>query len=152
MEPDPDIRNAVTHPPQIYRLRTPNSPTSPKICRDVVALLLQSTGHGELVDTAKLLVSEVVTNVGLHTDSFDVRLEAVIRHDRVHVSVYDDEGPIRALPPDRPNPTVPDSDAESGRGLMLLSWLAQEWGVGQSRQGRGPCPHGKRVWFELRDR
>ncbi|WP_200304044.1 ATP-binding protein [Streptomyces adelaidensis] len=140
---DPAPTHPVKHPPQIYRLRTPNSPTSPKICRDVVALLLQTTGHGELVDTARLLVSELVTNVGLHTTSLDVRLEAVVRHDRVRVSVYDDE--LRAAPAARPSPL--DAEAEHGRGLLLLSELAQEWGVGR---GNEPLALGKQVWFELR--
>lgn len=137
-----DPTHPAKHPPQIYRLRTPNSPTSPKICRDVVALLLQTTGHGELVDTARLLVSELVTNVGLHTTSLDVRLEAVVRHDRVRVSVYDDT--LRAAPPVEPKP--PNADSENGRGLLLLSGLAQEWGVGR---GNGPLALDKQVWFEL---
>jgi hypothetical protein len=38
MDPSP----LATHPPQLYRLRAPNSATSPKICRDMVALLLEA--------------------------------------------------------------------------------------------------------------
>ncbi|MFF4352221.1 ATP-binding protein [Streptomyces sp. NPDC001530] len=130
------------HPPQIYRLRTPNSPTSPKICRDTIALLLQATGHRELADTARLLVSEVVTNVGAHTASLVVRLEAVVRHDRVRVSVYDETADAT------PRPIGPDTQAESGRGLLLVSGFAHDWGVTGSD---GFPATGKRVWFELRD-
>jgi anti-sigma regulatory factor (Ser/Thr protein kinase) len=130
------------HPPQIYRLRVPNSPAGPKICRDIVALLLRATGHGALTDTARLLVSEVVTNVGLHTTSLAVRLEAVIRHDCVRVSVYDDEHDAI------PAPNAPNAQAEGGRGLLLLSGFAHAWGV--TRATEFP-DHGKRVWFELRD-
>ncbi|GAA3834893.1 ATP-binding protein [Streptomyces phyllanthi] len=135
------IRTA-TEPPQIYRIRTPNSPTSPKICRDIVTLLLQATGHHEHADAARLLVSELVTNVHLHTASQAVRLETVVRHDRVRVSVYDDAPVIE------PHPKPPGAQAESGRGLVLLSGLAQEWGVGLGDESRGT---GKRVWFELGD-
>ena len=129
------------HPPQIYRLHTPNSPTSPKICRDLVALLLQVTGHTQHADTAKLLVSELVTNVNLHTDSLAVRLEVVLRHDRLRVSVYDDA--LDADPHQKPG----DAYNENGRGLLLLTGLARDWGV-----HRGATTHGtpaKQIWFEL---
>ncbi|KPI17227.1 hypothetical protein OK074_8202 [Actinobacteria bacterium OK074] len=124
-------------------------PISPKICRDMVALLLEATGHSQLTDAARLLVSEVVTNVGLHTDSRTVRMEAVVRRDRVRVAVYDDK------PGAGPQLKPPEPDAEGGRGLHLLSGLAHEWGVTWADafqpQGFHGCT-GKRVWFELRDR
>lgn len=129
------------HPPQIYRLRTPNSPTSPKICRDLVALLLQVTGHPHHADTAKLLVSELVTNVNLHTDSLAVRLEVVLRHDRLRVSVHDDA--LDADPHQKPG----DAYDENGRGLLLLTGLARDWGVQHGATAHG-IP-GKRIWFEL---
>ncbi|MEV0473322.1 ATP-binding protein [Streptomyces prunicolor] len=132
------------HPPQIYRLRTPNSPTSPKICRDLVALLLQVTGHPHHVDTARLLVSEIVTNVNLHTDSLAVRLEVVLRHDRLRVSVYDDAPD--ADPQQKPGGTC-DAYEESGRGLLLLTGLARDWGV--RRGGNAYGTPAKQIWFEL---
>lgn len=137
-----DLAVLTEQPPQTYRLRTPNTPSSPKICRDTVALLLRSTGHPELADTARLLVSEVVTNVNLHTTSLAVRLEAVVRYDGVLVSVYDDD------PGTDPCPKVTDGQAESGRGLLLLAGFAHDWGV--TRTDASPTS-GKRVWFELRD-
>ncbi|WP_406456547.1 ATP-binding protein [Streptomyces sp. NBC_01622] len=129
------------HPPQIYRLRTPNSPTSPKICRDLVALLLQVTGHHQHADTARLLVSEIVTNVNLHTDSLAVRLEVVLRHDRLRVSVYDDA--LDADPRQKPG----DAYDENGRGLLLLTGLARDWGVQRSASAHGTPA--KQIWFEL---
>jgi anti-sigma regulatory factor (Ser/Thr protein kinase) len=141
---EPAVLLAADHPPQIYRLRTPNSPSSPKICRDIVALLLQATGHPELVETARLLVSEVVTNVGLHTTSLAVRLEAVVRRDRVRVSVYDDA--VDAAVDVTPHLNALDTQAESGRGLLLLAGFAHDWGV--TRAGAVPAS-GKCVWFEL---
>jgi hypothetical protein len=38
----------------------------------------------------------------------------------------------------------PDLTAESGRGLLLVSTLADDWGVESTESG------GKAVWFELR--
>ncbi|MEV6509780.1 ATP-binding protein [Streptomyces sp. NPDC051642] len=111
------------------------------MCRDLVALLLQVTGHPHHADTARLLVSEIVTNVNLHTDSLAVRLEVVLRPDRLRVSVYDDA--LDADPRQKPG----DTYDENGRGLLLLTGLARDWGV-----QRGLTPHGtpaKQIWFEL---
>ncbi|MEH0577711.1 MULTISPECIES: ATP-binding protein [Streptomyces] len=133
------------HPPQIYRLRAPNSPTSPKICRDTVTLLLRVNGHHpELVETAGLLVSELVTNVSVHTGSLAVRLEAVVRQDRVRVSVYDDE------PDAPPDPSTPACSSENGRGLLLVEAMAQAWGLGLAHPSDPSGRGGKHVWFELR--
>ncbi|MEV0640176.1 ATP-binding protein [Streptomyces sp. NPDC050619] len=134
------LRRTHQTPAALDRLRTPNSTSSPKICRDTVALLLKATGHPELVETARLLVSEIVTNVSLHTTSLAVRLEAVIRHDRVLVSVYDDD------PGADPCPRVTDGQSENGRGLLLLAGFAHDWGVTWTD---GIPTSGKRVWFEL---
>ncbi|SES47598.1 Histidine kinase-like ATPase domain-containing protein [Streptomyces sp. yr375] len=167
MDPTAPAAPHLPHPPQIYRLRTPNSPTSPKICRDTVALLLQVTGHPELRDTAGLLVSELVTNVGRHTGSLAVRLEAVVRHDRVRVAVYDDEPARPPAPSARP---APDHDSDCGRGLLLVEAMATAWGVGAAHPSSlagltglsdpsNPSDltgaaglGGKHVWFELLDR
>ncbi|MDX3248781.1 ATP-binding protein [Streptomyces sp. ME18-1-4] len=144
-------------PPQIYRLRASNTPTSPKLCRDTIALLLRVSGHPELVETAGLLVSELVTNVSLHTGSLAVRLEAVVRHDRVRVSVYDDEPARLPAPPAIPVPpssrSAPSTDlgCENGRGLLLVEAMAHDWGVGAAHPSDLSGLGGKHVWFELRD-
>jgi hypothetical protein len=77
----------------------------------------------------------------LHTASLAVRLEAVVRHDRVRVSVYDD------APDADPHPQPGDTHAENGRGLLLVTGLARDWGVHRGER-HGGTP-GKRVWFEL---
>jgi hypothetical protein len=130
-------------PPHTPHRSTASVPPTPpaKICRDLVALLLQVTGHPQHADTARLLVSEIVTNVNLHTDSLAVRLEVVLRHDRLRVSVYDDA--LDANPHRKPG----DAYDENGRGLLLLAGLARDWGV-----RRGATAHGvpaKQIWFEL---
>ncbi|MCX4906632.1 ATP-binding protein [Streptomyces sp. NBC_00878] len=125
-----------------YRLRAPNASSSPKVCRDTIALLLQTTGHPELAETARLLVSEAVTNVNLHTTASAVHLEAVVRHDRVLVSVHDDDPSAG-----RPHLRAADGQSENGRGLALLAGLAHDWGVTWTD---GYHTTGKRVWFELR--
>ncbi|MGW2231086.1 ATP-binding protein [Streptomyces formicae] len=128
---------------QTYHLTTPNTPLSPKICRDTVAMLLTANGHRpDLADTARTLVSEIVTNAVTHTGSPTIDLETVVLCDGVRVVVYDDRAaaePLAALDVSR--------DSERGRGLLLVQALADNWGVGPAARPRG---NGKNVWFELR--
>ncbi|WP_052866308.1 ATP-binding SpoIIE family protein phosphatase [Streptomyces niger] len=90
------------------------------------------------VDSAVLMVSEMVTNVLLHTDG-DALLVAEIsgargaRRIRVDVADSSDELPHRRRPGEL---------ASSGRGLVLMELLAGAWGV-------DPRGDGKSIWFEL---
>lgn len=136
----PSGGTALPGHPQSYRLSTPNTASSPRVCRETVAVLLEACGHAGLVDVAKVLVSEVVTNVNLHTRSAVVHLEATVHGDRVLVSVGDDE------PDGHPWVRQPCPDEERGRGLLLLRELSQRWGVTWIG---GLEPAGKRIWFEL---
>lgn len=85
-------------------------------------------------DTVALLVSEVATNALLH-GSGDVRVTVDGDSTRLRVDVADASPrmPVQRNPPD---------DAEGGRGLALVSVLADDWGV-------DPLDPGKSVWFEL---
>ena len=86
--------------------------------------------------TAALLVSELVTNAIRYGGSRAV-LEALAPGGMLRVAVRDDNPAL---------PVVghhPDLTAESGRGLLLVSTLADNWGVESSEGG------GKAVWFEL---
>ncbi|MFI1678876.1 ATP-binding protein [Streptomyces sp. NPDC020607] len=131
---------------QTYRLTTPNTPLSPKICRDTVAMLLTANGHRpDLTDTARTLVSEIVTNAVTHTGSLTIDLETVVLRDGVRVAVYDDHAatePLAALDVSR--------DSEHGRGLLLVQALADDWGVAPAARPHGEGGEGKNVWFELR--
>ncbi|MDT0303553.1 ATP-binding protein [Streptomonospora wellingtoniae] len=96
----------------------------------------------ETADTARLLLSELATNALIHTASghdggaFYVR--AYFSPGRLRVEVRDAGG----APPSFPV-AAPDPDAERGRGLLLVSVLADRWGRFES--GRGPG-----MFFELR--
>ncbi|MBB0245702.1 ATP-binding protein, partial [Streptomyces alkaliphilus] len=59
------------------------------MARDHVASLLSAFDGGGVVDTARLLVSELVTNV-LHTANPVVTVTTVLREDRVRIAVSDD--------------------------------------------------------------
>jgi anti-sigma regulatory factor (Ser/Thr protein kinase) len=84
--------------------------------------------------TAALLVSELTSNA--------------VRHARTHFSLCADVTPfglrVEVADGTREPPVVksPGSWERGGRGLMLVSELADSWGT-------DPIPDGKLVWFEL---
>ncbi|MFC7305838.1 SpoIIE family protein phosphatase [Streptomyces monticola] len=100
--------------------------------------LLHDWADPEQVDSAVLMVSEMVTNVLVHTDG-DALLVAEAhgepggRRLRVEVSDGSDELPHKRRPGEL---------ASSGRGLVLMELLADAWGV--DPRGDGKC-----IWFEL---
>jgi hypothetical protein len=129
-------------PGHSYRFTAPNVGTTPKLARDLVVLLLVASGHEGLTDRARLLVSEVVTNVFQHTRAALVTVDATVGVDSVTVRVTDREPGSR---PPMPRSFPEDAD-EHGRGLMLVEAMADRWGV--SVHG-GLSPLDKSVWFAL---
>jgi anti-sigma regulatory factor (Ser/Thr protein kinase) len=119
-----------------YRASTtlPPAATTPAaaraFARDAVAKG-RATVH---VDDLALVVSELVTNAVLHGTG-DVTLELTVDENAVRVEVHDESpGEVGAM--ERP------PQAESGRGLLLVSRLATRWGT---RSAGG----GKVVWADL---
>ncbi|MFF5935113.1 SpoIIE family protein phosphatase [Streptomyces sp. NPDC012508] len=102
--------------------------------------LLHDWRDEDQLDSAVLMVSEMVTNVLIHTDG-DALLVAEVtcaedaRRLRVEVSDGSDELPHRRHPGEM---------ASSGRGLVLMEMLAHAWGV-------DPRGEGKSIWFELHE-
>ncbi|WP_083976813.1 SpoIIE family protein phosphatase [Kitasatospora azatica] len=111
----------------------PPEPTSVAKARELACGWLLVRGLDELVDTTELLVSELVTNALRHGRG-EIRLR-LLRDTTVVCEVWDDG---YAQPRQR---RAQETD-EGGRGLQLVSLLAERWG---SRR----TPHGKIVWFEL---
>ncbi|MFI8910918.1 SpoIIE family protein phosphatase [Streptomyces sp. NPDC053513] len=108
--------------------------------REQVRQLLHDWSDGDQLDAAVLMVSEMVTNVLVHTDG-DALLVAEVacgekaRRLRVEVSDGSDELPHKRHPGEM---------ASSGRGLVLMEMLADAWGV-------DPRGEGKAIWFELNE-
>ncbi|WP_408022709.1 SpoIIE family protein phosphatase [Streptacidiphilus fuscans] len=111
----------------------PSEPTSVARARELACGWLAACGLDELCDTVELLVSELATNALRHGRG-DIRLRLL--RDSVLVCEVWDNG--YAQPRQR---RARDTD-EGGRGLQLVSLLADRWG---SRR----TPSGKAVWFEL---
>ena len=89
---------------------------------------------GPRVETARLLVSEVVTNAVLHART-DIEVRLWVEEGLARVEVADRH-------PSTPLPKHYRADAATGRGLRLLASLADRWGVARTATG-------KTVWFEL---
>ncbi|MBB5119926.1 phosphatase [Streptomyces eurocidicus] len=106
--------------------------------RQQIRHLMYDWPDEDQADSAVLMVSEMVTNVLVHTDG-DALLVAEIsgapgeRRVRVDVADASDELPHRRHPGEM---------ASSGRGLVLMELLAGAWGV-------DPRGEGKNIWFEL---
>ncbi|MEU1790426.1 ATP-binding protein [Streptomyces sparsogenes] len=143
----PQLLSESTEPAHRYRLRAPNIPETAKVARDMVAGLLKATDHPALVETARLLVSEVVANVHLHTKVPLLSLEATVRGPHLHVSVRDADPHGVPWPPEPRTPEA-EADAEHGRGLLLVQACADAWGTVWHG---GVRPTGKSVWFSLSD-
>jgi anti-sigma regulatory factor (Ser/Thr protein kinase) len=97
------------------------------------AALRRHAINPETVDIAILLVSELATNAIVHASS-TVRLRIRVG-DELRIEVSD-------VSSDGPEVTAGDSERESGRGLELVSSLADGWDW-------SPRAEGKVVWFAL---
>jgi anti-sigma regulatory factor (Ser/Thr protein kinase) len=101
--------------------------------------LLHDWTSPEQVDAAELLLSEMLTNVLVHTDADALLLAEVCRgpggRRRLRAEVTD-------AGDDLPHRRRPGELASSGRGLLLIEMLADAWGV-------EPRGDGKSIWFEL---
>ncbi len=108
-------------------------PASVRRARALVKIQLVRWGLGDSAHTAELLVSELVTNALAYATG-EVSMRLIL--DRALVcEVFDDAA---AMPKLR---SAADSD-ENGRGLHVVSQLAQRWGTRRTQTG-------KAVWFEL---
>jgi anti-sigma regulatory factor (Ser/Thr protein kinase) len=122
----------------------PASPPSVKLARSWVSKVLEEIGRADLVDAAKLGVSELVTNALIHSQPpLSVRVRGSIDHPRIEVV---DSSPV---PPQR-TPVAPEiEDVDDfnlttfGRGLDLVAMMSSRWGSDLAHDGRS-----KSVWFE----
>ncbi|WP_316755762.1 SpoIIE family protein phosphatase [Streptomyces herbicida] len=121
-------------PEDVAEWRLALDPAEAGRARAVVREQLYEWGLARLADNAELMAGELVTNAVRHARSRHVQLR-LVRGDTLLCEVEDDDHTLPTLLSAGP-------DAESGRGLRVVSTLAREWGT--SRTGAG-----KTVWFEL---
>jgi PAS domain S-box-containing protein len=110
-------------------------PRSAANARATVRDTLTRWGQQCLVDTASLLVTELLANAIRHS-CCPIKMHLCRAADEVIIEVTDDS-------PQFPQRRLPDDDDEDGRGLLLVDALAAAWGT-------RPSIPGKTVWFTLR--
>ncbi|MGP3924504.1 ATP-binding SpoIIE family protein phosphatase [Streptomyces sp. 8N616] len=125
------IRRTVLSVPQA-------APEQVALVRQQLRELLHDWADDEQIDSAVLMISEMASNVLLHTDGDALIIAELVgargaRRLRVDVADASDELPHRRSPGEM---------ASSGRGLVLMEMLAEAWGV--DPRGEGKC-----IWFEL---
>lgn len=107
---------------------------APGEARRFVVDAVQDIGRPEVADDAALVTSELATNAVRHAGS-DFVVVVAPAEDGVRISVRDDA-------PVRPVPREPGPFDTSGRGLHLVSSVAQRW-------GSESLTNGKLVWAHL---
>ncbi len=136
--------DTVTTAPSVRRTMLTVAQAEPERvagARQQLRELLHDWTSEDQVDSAVLLVSEVITNVLVHTDADALLVAELIgtaSSRRIRVEVTDGSD-------DFPHKRHPGELASSGRGLVLMELLADAWGV-------DPRGDGKSIWFELHER
>lgn len=126
-------------------LALPANPPSVRLARDWVSGVLTDIGRGELAESARLAVSELVTNAILHADPpMTVHVRGTVEHPRIEVTDQS-MAPPRQRHSLRPPVELNDEFSWStvGRGLDLVASFATRWGADIDPRGLG-----KVVWFE----
>src|SRR6478609_263316 len=124
-------------------------PTSPYYARVHVQRVLEGWRRDDLVETAQLVVSELVSNaIKAHApSSADTEAAAHASPDHIWMDLYPVEEAVvlRVWDACRTSPVLrtPDLDDEGGRGLCLVDLLARSWGYYR------PASGGKVVWCTL---
>lgn len=130
---------ALTAAPDQTRasLELPGDPTAARQARRFVTQVLRAWAvHEDVVETAELCVSELVTNAVIHSGTTSsVTLQADREYVLVLVQDHGGRGAVR-------RPEELDPESVSGRGLTLVDALASAWSAEHSTDGTT-------VWFEL---
>jgi anti-sigma regulatory factor (Ser/Thr protein kinase) len=128
---------APTRPTQLSgrRVRLSTGPAAAAEARGQVRAAICDWDIPVDLDVAVLLTSELVTNAILHDAGQNITLAVRCSRGHLRVDVYDTSCFM---------PVVVDAptDAEAGRGLMLVATLSDEWGFFRT-------PAGKAVYFTL---
>lgn len=125
-------------------LAVPAIPPSVRLARRWVAEVLEEVGRSDLVESARLGVSELVTNALLHADPpVTIRVRGTVEHPRVEVTDNSTEPPERTDVEATTNGADAEMLATFGRGLDLVASHSAKWGADIHLHGTG-----KTVWFE----
>ena len=141
----PRLLTLLPMPSDEFAMGFTSTPRGARLARLFVAHCLNTWGHpydSQVNETLTLITAELCANAVQHGRvpgrDFHVRLATEAGGGRLRVEVSDaraERRPAAAVPAD------PDGESESGRGLLLVAALADDWGVTDRRSGPG-----KTVW------
>ncbi|MFJ3176773.1 ATP-binding protein [Streptomyces roseus] len=114
-------------------------PVAVSSVRSFVMTTLQSWGVESRVDDVCLAASELASNAVLHTSlaGIPLRVRLLLLGEIIRLEVHDRCSSL-------PQPAKALDDDESGRGISVVSILADEWGVDLALDSSG-----KSVWTEF---
>ncbi len=121
----------------LVRVKLPSAATAPRQARKALSAALTAHGLDGFADVAAVVVSELVTNAVRYAGGERVGLRVRQRRGMIVCEVSDNSAELPKL-------SVPGSDAEHGRGLMLIASLSADHGVRRRWHG-----HGKTCWCAL---
>ncbi|MEW2085168.1 ATP-binding protein [Streptomyces sp. NPDC005283] len=124
----------------MYAFTVPAVPAEVPVARKRAARVLRAWGlHEDGLDTAALVISELVGNAARHAAPHSARTTVILTRTGTTLALaVHDEHPFLPQPP-----TTTDPGRDCGRGLMIVDSLAREAG-GALRVSRMPT-HGKEV-------
>src|SRR5688500_17270520 len=125
--------------PQGLRMRLGSGPDAAADARRAIAQL-RADLDPPLMETLRLLVTELVTNSVRHTDCDSLTLRIAVGKAAVLTEAADDGPPFPIE--EMKGQSAAAHEPEGGWGLFLVERLARNWGV---KEDDGS----KRVWFEL---
>ncbi|WP_371101699.1 ATP-binding protein [Streptomyces sp. PU_AKi4] len=141
----PRLLSLLPMPATEFAMTFTSTPRGARLARLFVAHCLDSWGHphaSAVNETLTLITAELCANAVQHGRvpgrDFHVRLATEAGGARLRVEVSDARAERRPATTASPDP---DPHAESGRGLLLVAALADDWGVTDRRGGPG-----KTVW------
>ncbi|MDT3723831.1 ATP-binding protein [Streptomyces sp. DSM 41972] len=141
----PRLLSLLPMPANEFAMAFTSTPRGARLARLFVAHCLDSWGHphtGAVNETLTLITAELCANAVQHGRvpgrDFHIRLTNEADGGRLRVEVSDTRAERR---PAVTAPPSPDPESESGRGLLLVAALADDWGVTDRRSGPG-----KTVW------
>ncbi|MFE0728928.1 ATP-binding protein [Streptomyces antibioticus] len=133
-------------PEREFTMRFTSTPRGARLARRLVSHRLSDWGHPYTTpanETLTLITAELTANAVRHghVPGRDFHLQLTLTDGMFRIEVTDTRA--ERQPPSTPR--TPDSVSESGRGLLLVTALADDWGVTPR-----PVTPGKTVWAELR--
>ncbi|MEU6226227.1 ATP-binding protein [Streptomyces sp. NPDC047042] len=133
-------------PEREFTMRFTSTPRGARLARRLVSHRLNDWGHPYTTpvnETLTLITAELSANAVRHghVPGRDFHLQLTLAEGMFRIEVTD----TRAENQVPSTPQAPDSASESGRGLLLVAALADDWGVAPR-----PAAPGKTVWAQLR--